>query len=232
MNIAILGAGAMAKGLAQSMSRTGYDVVIGARYVEKASDLAADIGRGVQAASIRGAADAADIIIVAVPYQAAHDTLAAAGELNGKIIVDITNPMKPDFSGLAIGHVTSAAEEIQKAAPGAHVVKAFNTIFAHLLTHPKPGSSRLSVFYAGDNAEANAKVRHLIERLGFRAEYAGPLSHARYLEPLAALNIAFGYSLGAGVNIAPEWRQIADKHLVRPKKKGRRALVYDLLANP
>lgn len=231
MNIAILGAGAMAKGLAQSISRAGYDVAVGARDTAKASDLAADIGRGVQAASIRGAADTADIVIVAVPYGAARDTLAAAGDLAGKIVIDITNPMKADFSGLAIGHVTSAGEEIQKAAPDAHVVKAFNTIFAHLLTHPKPGAKRLTVFYAGDNADANERVRTLIERIGFRAEYAGPLHHARYLEPLAALNIAFGYGLGAGVNIAPEWRRIPQDKLDRPKK-GRRALVFDLLANP
>jgi NADPH-dependent F420 reductase len=232
MNIAILGAGAMAKGLAWSMSRAGYDVVVGARSIEKASDLAAEIGRGVQAASIRGAADTADIVVVAVPFDAVRDTLAAAGDLTSKIIIDITNPMKPDFSGLAFGHVTSAAEEIQKAAPGAHVVKAFNTIFAHLLTHPKPGSKRLTVFYAGDNADANEAVRTLIERIGFRPEYAGPIQHARYLEPLAALNIAFGYGLGAGIDIAPEWRRIAKNQLDQPKKKGRRALVFDLLANP
>lgn len=231
MNIAVLGAGAMAKGLAQSISRAGYDVVVGARDIAKASDLAADIGRGVQAASIRGAADTGDIVVVAVPYDAARETLAAAGDLTGKIVIDITNPMKADFSGLAIGHVTSAAEEIQRAAPGAHVVKAFNTIFAHLLTHPKPGSKRLTVFYAGDDADANEAVRTLIERMDFRAEYAGPLQHARYLEPLAALNIAFGYGLGVGVNIAPEWRRIAKKQLASPKR-GRRALVYDLLANP
>ncbi len=231
MNIAILGSGAMAKGLAQSISRAGYDVVIGARHIEKASDLAAEIGRGVQAASIRGAADTADIVIVAVPYDAARDTLAAAGDLAHKTIIDITNPMKADFSGLTIGHVTSAAEEIQKAAASAYVVKAFNTIFAHLLTHPKPDAKPLTVFYAGDNADANESVRLLIERIGFRAEYAGPLQHARYLEPLAALNIAFGYGLGAGVDIAPEWRRIAKETLDRPKK-GRRALVFDLLANP
>lgn len=231
MNIAILGAGGMAKGLAQSLSRGGYSVVLGARDIVKASDLAADIGRGVQAASMRGAAAAADLVILAVPYDAARQTLAAAGDLTGKTVIDITNPMTPDFSGLSIGHTTSAAEEIQKAAPGAHVVKAFNTIFANLLTHPKPGNKRLSVFYAGDHAGANESVRKLIERIGFRAEYAGPLKHARYLEPLAALNIAFAYGLGAGANIAPEWRRIPAK-LVEAKKPARRALVFDLLANP
>lgn len=231
MTIAILGAGAMAEGLARAMARVGYDVVIGARDIEKARALAAEAGRGVDARTIQEAAGPADIVVLAVPYAAAHETLAAAGDLTGKIIVDITNPMTPDFSGLAIGHVTAAAEEIQKAAPGAHVVKAFNTIFAHLLAYPRPASKALSVFFAGDDAEANGAVRAMIERMGFKAEYVGPLRHARYLEPLAALNIAFGYALGAGVNIAPEWRRIDQGDLVRPKK-GQRAFVFDLLANP
>ncbi|HRP10909.1 MAG TPA: NADPH-dependent F420 reductase [Terricaulis sp.] len=231
MNIAILGAGAMAKGLATQLSRSGYSVVLGARDRNKAADAAAEIGRGVQAASFRGAASAADIIVLATPYAAASDVLSIAGDLSGKVIIDITNPMTPDFSGLAIGHTSSAAEEIQKAAPGAHVVKAFNTIFAHLLTQPKPGAKRLTVFYAGDNAEANERVRALIDRLGFRPQFAGPLKHARYLEPMAALNIAFGYALGAGVNIAPEWRQIG-KQVDKPRKASKRALVYELLANP
>jgi NADPH-dependent F420 reductase len=231
MNIAILGAGAMAKGLARQFAHAGYSVVLGSRDPTKAGDIAADIGRGVQAGSIRGAANTAEIIVLAVPYAAAHETLAAAGDTTGKIIIDITNPMTPDFSGLAIGHTTSAAEEIQKAAPRAHVVKAFNTIFAHLLTQPRPGNKRLSVFYAGDDAKANERVRTLIERIGFRAEHAGSLKHARYLEPLAALNIALAYKLGAGANIAPEWRHMPQK-LVEPKKPRRRALVFDLLANP
>ncbi|MCR6645213.1 MAG: NAD(P)-binding domain-containing protein [Terricaulis sp.] len=115
MNIAILGAGAMAKGLAIQFSRSGYNVVLGARDRNKAADAAADIGRGVQAASFRGAASAADIIILATPYAAASDVLGLAGDLNGKIIIDITNPMTPDFSGLAIGHTSSAAEEIQES---------------------------------------------------------------------------------------------------------------------
>jgi NADPH-dependent F420 reductase len=230
MNIAILGAGAMAKGLAQQFAHAGYGVVLGSRDPAKASDIAADIGRGVQAASIRGAANTADLIVLAVPYSAARETITAAGDVDGKIIIDITNPMTSDFSGLAIGHTTSAAEEIQKAAPRAHVVKAFNTIFAHLLTRPKPGRKRITAFYAGDDAGANERVRALIERIGFDAEYAGPLKHARYLEPLAALNIAFAYTLGAGVNIAPEWRRVPKP--VERNKPGRRALVYDLLANP
>lgn len=230
MNIAVLGAGAMATGLAQQMARNGYGVILGARDPEKASNVAADIGRGVQAASLRGAASAADIIVLAVPYASAFEVLEAAGDLTGKIIIDITNPMTPDFTGLAIGHTTSAAEEIQRAAPGSHVVKAFNTIFAHLLSQPKAGAKRLTVFYAGDNTDANERVRALIERLGFRSEYAGPLKHARYLEPLAALNIAFGYALGAGVNIAPEWRHIGKPE--KPKTQSKRARVFDLLAYP
>ena len=231
MNIAILGAGAMATGLAKRLARNGYGVVLGSRDPAKASEVTAEIGRGVQAASMRGAANAADVIILAVPYSAAHETLAGAGALDGKVIIDITNPMTADFSDLAIGHTTSAAEEIRLAAPNALVVKAFNTIFAHLLSNAKPGAKRPTVFYAGDNTDANERVRAIVERIGFRAEYAGPLKHARYLEPVAALNIAFAYSLGAGVDIAPEWRRLG-KPAEKAKPASRRARIFDLLANP
>lgn len=232
MSIAILGTGAMAKGLATRLSSAGYSVVLGSREPDKASAIAKQTGRGVQAASIRGAASAADVVLLAVPYSAALETLAAAGDISGKVLIDITNPMKPDFSGLTVGHTTSAAEEIQKAAPGASVVKALNTIFAHLIA--RRGKERLTTFYAGDDARANEQVRTILEWAGFRAEYAGPLKNARYLEPIGALNITFGYALGAGLDIAPEWRRLspAVAKAAKAKKSERRALVYRLMDNP
>ena len=105
------------------------------------------------------------------------------GDVTGKTIVDISNPVTPDYSGLALGFRTSAAEEIQKAGPTAKVVKAFNTIFAQVL-----GAA--------------------IESAGFEAVDAGPLANARYLEPVAWLNIYFGYMAGRGTNIAPAWQQV------------------------
>jgi predicted dinucleotide-binding enzyme len=209
MNIAILGAGAMATGLAGRFARAGLNVVLGARDPIRAQKLAEEIGRGVQAGSIAGAAQSADILVLAVPFAATADTLAAAGNVDGKIIIDVTNPLNEDFSGLTVGLTTSAAEEIQRSAPNAKVVKTLNTVFAQLLGKARLGGKRITAFYAGDDSAANAQVSAILERAGFKPTYAGPLKNARYLEPLAGLNIAFGYALGAGTCIAPEWRRAA-----------------------
>jgi len=209
MNIAIIGAGAMGAGLASRFAASNFNVVIGAREPSRAQDAAARIGGSVQSGSIAGAAQSADIVVLAVPYAAAKEALAAAGDLNGKVVIDITNPLTDDYSGLTIGHTSSAAEEIQKAAPTAKVVKALNTVFAQLLENPSINGQPVTAFYAGDDETANQAVSTVLERAGFKPEFAGPLKNARYLEPLAGLNISLGYALGGGVNIAPEWRRAA-----------------------
>jgi predicted dinucleotide-binding enzyme len=207
MTIAILGTGVMAKGLAQRFASTGGTVVLGSRDAERSRKVAAEVGDGVQAASLAGAAELGDIIVLAVPYDAARDVLAAAGDLTGKTIIDITNPLKPDYSDLTIGFTSSAGEEIQKAAPKANVVKALNTVFASLLANPTINGAPVTAFYAGDNEAANTKVRGVLDRAGFKPEFAGPLKSARYLEPVGMLNIVLGYGLGGGTAIAPEWRR-------------------------
>lgn len=89
------------------------------------------------------------------------------------------------------------------------VVKALNTVFAPLIARPVIDGAPVTAFFAGDDDKANATVRDILARAGFRPEFAGPLRSARYLEPVAALNITFGYALGGGVHIAPEWRRAA-----------------------
>ena len=209
MNLAILGTGAMSKSLTSRLTASGYNVIIGSREPSRAKTLADEIGGGVQCASLRGAASAADIIVLAVPYDAARETLTAAGKIDGKIVIDITNPLTPDFSSLTVGHTSSAAEHIQAAFPNVRVVKALNTVFAPLIARPVIDGAPVTAFFAGDDDKANATVRDILARAGFRPEFAGPLRSARYLEPVAALNITFGYALGGGVHIAPEWRRAA-----------------------
>jgi len=132
--------------------------------------------------------------------------LGSAGDLKGKVIVDITNPLTADYTGLTIGHSTSAAEEIQKAFPGAKVVKAFNTVFAQVIAGgAKLAGATVPVYFAGDDAAAKETVKALIQSTGFAPVDAGGLRNARYLEPLAALNIYFGYGAGRGTAIAPAW---------------------------
>ena len=118
--------------------------------------------------------------------------------------------MKADFSGLSIGHTTSAAEEIQKRAPQAKVVKAFNTIFAQVLQNGGQAAGRpATVFVAGDDEAARAAVAELARSAGFETLETGALATARYLEPAAALNITLGYGLGHGTDIAPTWQRAA-----------------------
>jgi predicted dinucleotide-binding enzyme len=146
----------------------------------------------------------ADVVIIAVPYGAAADALRAAGDVSGKTVVDVTNPVKPDYSGLTVGFTASAAEEIQKAVPSARVVKAFNTVFSSVLA----GTAKAQVFYAGDDAGAKDAVRAVIESAGLEAVDSGPLANARLLEPLGMLNIYFGYGAGRGTGIAPAWTSV------------------------
>jgi predicted dinucleotide-binding enzyme len=204
MTIAILGSGNMAKGLASVLGKAGYKVTLGSRNPAKAEAAETTV------TDVKSAAAGGDIVFLAVPYSAAAATLAAAGDLSGKILVDLSNPLNADYSGLAVGHDTSAAEEIQKLAPKARVVKAFNTIFASIFAQGgKVGGTPATVFIAGDDEKANATVAEIAGKAGFAVQQSGALKVARYLEPLAFLNISLGYGKGLGTAIAPAWLKAA-----------------------
>ncbi len=206
MNIAIIGTGGIGAGLASVLAKTAHEITVADR--KGGSDAAAKLaghGLSVRAAEVRPAVQAADVVILAVPYGAAAG-LAEVADFSGKIVVDVTNPVTADFSGLQVGHATSAAEEIAKALPGARVVKAFNTVFAQVYEQGLTfGDTPVQTFVAGDDAEAKVAVIALAKDAGFDARDAGPLKNARYIEPLAYLNIQFGYMLGQGTQIAPVW---------------------------
>jgi predicted dinucleotide-binding enzyme len=199
--IGIIGAGNMGRAFATQLAAAGHDVTITATDTAHAEEAAVKAGANARAVRPDAIARDTDLLILAVPY-------AAAGDVTGKTIVDISNPVTPDYSGLALGFTTSAAEEIQKAVPTAKVVKAFNTIFARVLG-AAPDRTRAQVLYAGDDAGAKAAVRALIESAGFEAVDAGPLANARLLEPRGMLNIYFGYAAGRGTGIAPVWIPVA-----------------------
>jgi 8-hydroxy-5-deazaflavin:NADPH oxidoreductase len=207
MTIAIIGSGNMGSAFAHRISASGHEVTISSKTMEHAKEVAGKVGTGVRAVPLGDAAKEAEIVIAATPYDQQIDGLQRAGQLSGKTLIEISNPMKPDFSGLAIGHTTSAAEEIARGLPHAKVVKAFNTIFAQILIDGPDfgGGRRATVFYAGDDEAAKQSVRTLIESMGFEATDAGPLQNARYLEPMGMLNIWFGYIAKRGTGIAPTW---------------------------
>ncbi|MGE5893490.1 MAG: NADPH-dependent F420 reductase [bacterium] len=204
MNIGIIGAGRMGSGLGRIWAERGHKVFLGARTAAKAADAARATGHGAQGGSVAEAAKFGEVILLATPWTSTADAVKAAGPLSSKVLIDCTNPLEPDMSGLAVGHTTSAAEEIARMAPGSRVVKAFNIAFADIYQSGSRlfGSRVPTMFYCGDDEEAKSIVRRLIKECGFEPIDAGPLKSARYLEPLAMLMIQLGYTQKMGTNIA------------------------------
>ena len=206
MNITVIGAGNMGSAFVQQFVRAGHRVSVTARDSTKAQAVAA-ANPGAVAVQPTNAATGADVVVLATGFGDAIGALKAIGDLRGKIVIDITNPLKADYMGLTIGHTTSAAEEISRSVPEARVVKAFNTVFAQVLAAGAAfaNGQTVPVYFAGDDAAAKATVSALIASIGFAPVDAGPLKNARYLEPVAGLNIYFGYGAGKGTSIAPFW---------------------------
>ncbi|GAB3666875.1 NADPH-dependent F420 reductase [Ramlibacter alkalitolerans] len=206
MKITVIGTGSMGSAFVRQLTGAGHQVSVTARDPSKAQQLAA-AHPGARAVPAAGAAEGADAVVLATGYGDAASGLRAAGAGAGTVVIDITNPLTADYMGLTIGHGTSAAEEIAKAVPGAEVVKAFNTVFAQVLAEgPDFGQGRqVDVFVASDSERAKQTARAIAESLGFNVVDAGPLKNARYLEPVAGLNIYLGYGAGQGTAIAPVW---------------------------
>ncbi|MBI4018012.1 MAG: NAD(P)-binding domain-containing protein, partial [Candidatus Aenigmarchaeota archaeon] len=142
-----------------------------------------------------------DVIILAVPFSEIDNALREMGDaINGKTLVDVTNALTSDFK-LALGFNTSGAEELQKKAPKAKIVKAFNTIFAQNMATGKVKGEKLTLLVAGDDEPAKKQVLSMGNDIGFDAVDAGPLENARWLETLGYLNIQLGYMLKMGPDI-------------------------------
>ncbi|HKW88753.1 MAG TPA: NADPH-dependent F420 reductase [Candidatus Acidoferrales bacterium] len=204
MKIAILGAGNVGGALGKGWAAKGHSVFYGVPDPngDKVRTLIGSIGANVRAGTVAEAAASAEAVVVATPWPAAQDAIRAAGNLAGKIVVDCTNPLDPDLSGLVLGHSTSAGEEVAKWAKGARVVKAFNTTGSGNMTNAKYDSVRPTMCICGDDAAAKASVSKLAEDLDFEAVDAGPLRNARLLEPFAMLWIYLAIKQGLGPNIA------------------------------
>jgi 8-hydroxy-5-deazaflavin:NADPH oxidoreductase len=192
--ISIIGSGGMATAIAGRVAKAGHTVEIVTRDTAKAKALAEKLAAGATTGTY-GAAPAGDIVILAVPYSSAAVVVADFGEaLDGKVIIDVTNPVAPDMSGLVTPHGSSGAQEIAKGTPaGAHVVKAFNTIFGHVLAK----GGRLDAFLAADDPEAKARVSTFLESLGLRPLDVGGLHMAATLESLGLMMIGLAKN-GAG----------------------------------
>lgn len=202
MKIGIIGSGNMGSGLGKIWAKKGHEVIFSySRSQEKLKSLAAALPNA-KAGTPEEAAQA-DVVLLSVRWSDVPDALKQAGTLNNRIVIDCTNPLKQDLSGLELGFTSSAAEEIARMAPGSRVVKAFNTAFAQVYEEKSRlfGSRRASMLYCGD-AEAKTVVAKLIMDVGFDPVDCGPLTAARLLEPVAMLVITLGYGMKMGTNMA------------------------------
>ncbi|MEM7653424.1 MAG: NADPH-dependent F420 reductase [Pseudomonadota bacterium] len=190
MKIGILGAGNVGSKLADLMRNAGHDVLVGSRSGPH---------------SLADAAEYAEIVVIAIHFHATTSVLPElAPLLSGKVVIDATNPLNDDWSPLLLGQENSASEEIARLLPDAHVVKAFNTIFADVMAPDRQEreGSRVTCFIASDHADAVLAVAGLAEDMGFAPVTVSKLSAARQLEAIAHLNIELALGQGGGTNAA------------------------------
>lgn len=202
MNITVIGSGNMGSAFVKQLTRAGHHVFVMGRNAAKAQALAVQYG-----ASFGPPAAGTDAVIVATPYEEAVAALRQAHLRPGQVVIDVTNPLTPDYMGLTVGHTGSAAETIAAALPGVRLVKAFNTVFAQVLNDGADfGQGRsVQIFVAADDTAAKDVVSTLARSMGFEVVDAGGLRNARYLEPVGALNVYLGYGAGLGTAITPCW---------------------------
>jgi len=198
MQISIIGTGNMARGIATRALAGGHAVTVLGTEPGKAQALAGELAGDVTAGTVGDPLEG-DVVVPAVWYQALDDVLDRYGDqLDGRVVVDITNPIDTQtFQPLDL-EAGSAAQEIAGKVPGARVVKAFNTTFAGTLVEGRVAGEPPDVFVASDDEEAKRAVRRLAEDGGLRAVDAGPLANARQLEALGYLHMAIQDNLGTG----------------------------------
>jgi predicted dinucleotide-binding enzyme len=200
MRLAIIGAGSVGATLGKAWQRRGHDVTYGVRNPDdpKYGTLGADV-----TTNDRAAGDA-EIVVLCTPWQSTRDAVSACGDLGGKVLIDCTNPLTPDFTALEVGHTTSGAEQVARWAPGARVCKAMNQIGAPMMDAPQLSGTPV-MFVCGDDDAAKATTSSLVGELGFETADAGDLTLARLLEPFAlvwihmAVRRGFGTQWGLGV---------------------------------
>jgi 8-hydroxy-5-deazaflavin:NADPH oxidoreductase len=207
MNITVIGAGNMGRGIGHRMVTGGHSITLVDTNPEAAENVAAElrkvakVGASVKVASLDNV-QLGDVVVLAVYFGVNIDIAKQLGsKLAGKVVVDIANPLNSTYDGLATAPDTSSAEELAKVVPaGAKVVKAFNTTFAGTLVAGQVGGIPLDVFIAGDDEAAKKTVSGLITDGGLVAVDVGALNRARQLEGLGLLGITlqFKHNLGFG----------------------------------
>lgn len=205
MLIAINGMGRFGKALGKALISKGYKINFGVSNISKYQQAIAEFGDYAYLSSIQEAIANAEIIVLAVPYDAACQIASVIPDWNNRIVIDVSTPLLPDASGLEIGFNTSAAEEIAIRAHGARVIKAFNTVGAKTIAEFSSIKKNVFLPVCGDDVDARNQVITLANDIGFHATDVGPLNVARFLEPFAmmwiqlAVHKQFGASFEFGL---------------------------------
>jgi 8-hydroxy-5-deazaflavin:NADPH oxidoreductase len=200
MKLAIIGAGSVGATLGRAWQRRGHDITYGVRNPDdpKYGSLDGEVTSNANAVT------GADVVVLCTPWQNTRDAVATCGDLAGKVLIDCTNPLTPDFTALEVGHTTSGAEQVAEWATAARVCKALNQIGAPMMDAPQlPGTPVM--FICGNDDDAKATTAALVTELGFETVDAGDLALARLLEPFGliwihlALRRGFGTQWGFGL---------------------------------
>lgn len=219
MRVAMIGMGNVGGVLGCQWKKAGHDVIFCVRdpHDPKKKDQALSINAAIGSVSDAASADA---VLLAVPWTTVPETLNAAGDLSGKIVLDCTNPVTPELTYLTIGHATSAGEEVARMVPKAKVVKIFNTNGAKNMADPDYGRHKVTMLYAGDHDDANQVASGMAAEIGFEPVYLGPLKESRLLEPLAMTWIILARHRGLGRDFALD---IIHRPTHKEKRNGRDA---------
>jgi predicted dinucleotide-binding enzyme len=192
--IAILGSGQVGQVLANGFLKHGYEVMIGTRDIAKLAEWQASSGVHARVGSVDNAVAFADTLVLAVKGTVAKEAVLQAGAQNlaGKTVIDITNPIAetPPTNGVLTFFSSlnqSLMEELQALAPGAHFVKAFNSVGNAFMVNPDFGGLKPTMFICGNNDEAKKRVATILELFGWEAEDMGGVESARAIEPLCML---------------------------------------------
>jgi predicted dinucleotide-binding enzyme len=194
MNIGVIGSGIVGQTLAKGLIKHGYDVMIGTNHPGKYEELKRAIGGKVKVGTFEDVGKFGEILVLAVKGTAAEAAVKSAGitHLNGKTVIDATNPIAdaPPVNGVLKFFTSldeSLMERLQRQAPAAHFVKAFSCVGNALMVNPSLGAVKPTMFMCGNDAEAKQQARRIVEQFGFEVEDMGGAEAARAIEPLCIL---------------------------------------------
>lgn len=196
MKIGILGTGHVGQALAKGLAAAGHQVQLGSREGAKLAAFCAEAG--VTEGTFAAVAAAAEVVIVAVKGEVAEELVRGlASALAGKVVMDTTNPIAGPAKNGVVPYFTAAddslLQRLQRAAPAAHLVKAFNSVAAHLMVKPALRGGTPAMFLCGDDAGAKATVAALVAELGWQPEDVGGSEAGHAVEALCQVWLAPGF---------------------------------------